>query len=206
MSRPNTKRHTDFTIISEWIGAGSSVLDLGCGRGVLLEHLRQTRQVRGVGVDNDFVKIQSCVKKGLSAYQGDAESFLSEFPDHFFDWVILSRTLQEMAQPGRVVAQSLRVGKALAVGFVNHGYWRNRLSLAFTGRPISNEVFPHAWQDDSPSNPVTVESFERFCSEAGYRIRERVYLRGDWRSPIQLWPNLLCGYAVYAIEQGKAEA
>ena len=71
---PHTKkRQVDFQIIAQWVRAGERVLDLGCGRGILLEYLRQTKSVNGVGVDNDFDKILSCVKRGVSAYQGDVQ-------------------------------------------------------------------------------------------------------------------------------------
>lgn len=202
MSR-HTKRHTDFQILSNWIDEGSRVLDLGCGRGVLLEYLHQTRQVKGIGVDTDLAKIQSCIKRGVSAYQGDAEAFLAEFPDNFFDWVILSRTLPELPCPGRVIAEALRVGRTLAVGFVNHGYWQNRLAFLRTGSRISNDVYPHAWQDETPSTPVTARIFEHFCREQSYSITRRVYLRGDWKTPLYALPNLRAGYAVYAVTRGN---
>lgn len=199
MSRATNKRQTDFQRISNWIEDGSRVLDLGCGRGILLEHLVQTKSVHGIGVDTDLSKMQSCIKRGLSAYQGDAERFLSQFPDNFFDWVVLSRTLQELNEPARVVGEALRVGRTLAVGFINHAYWRNRWALLRTGQHIVNEVFPLRWHEESPRNPVSVAGFEAFCKETGYKIRERIYLRGDWKRTLTRLPNLRAGYAVYAI-------
>ena len=41
----------DFAAIAAWIPQGSSVLDLGCGDGSLLRYLRETREVRGYGVE-----------------------------------------------------------------------------------------------------------------------------------------------------------
>jgi methionine biosynthesis protein MetW len=200
MSRPaDRKRQTDFQLITDWIEPGDRILDLGCGRGVLLEHLVRTRGVRGIGVDPDLAKIQSCLKRGLSAYQGDAEHFMAEIPDGFFDWVILSRTLQELEHPSRVVAEALRVGRCLAVGFINHAYWRNRWALSCTGDRIVNEVFPRRWHESAPSNPVSVAAFESFCDASGYKVRERIYLRGDWKTPLTRLPNIRAGYALYAL-------
>lgn len=201
MSRAAIKRQTDFQLISNWIEPGSRVLDLGCGRGILLEHLVQSKRVHAVGVDTDLTKIQSCVKRGLSAYQGDAEAFLAEIPDGFFDWVVLSRTLQELNRPARVVAEALRVGRTLAVGFINHAYWQNRWALFRTGEHVVNEVFPDAWEDESPRIAVTVAAFEAFCARQGYLVRERAYLAGDWKRRLHRLPNLRSGYAVYAISR-----
>ena len=41
--------------------------------------LKQKNQVYGVGVDIDFQKILSCIKRDVSAYQGDIKSFLNQF-------------------------------------------------------------------------------------------------------------------------------
>lgn len=199
--RPD-KRHVDLQIISEWIGAGSRVLDLGCGRGILLERLRQTRGVYGVGVDSEPAKVAGCVKRGVNVYQGDAEKVLAEFPDRFFDWVVLSRTIQELGNPARVIGEALRVGRRMAVGFVNFGFWENRVTIAREGHRIRNEVYPDPWEHSFPVNPVSIAEFERFCGEAGITLHHRVYLGADWQTEIHEDANLLAGYALYELGKG----
>lgn len=199
MSKRTHKRTVDMQVIADWIEPGSRVLDLGCGRGVLLEFLAQSKGIRGVGVDTSFSKVTACVRRGLSAYQGDMEAFLGSFPDGFFDHVLCSRTLQELAQPARVVHEALRVGRHLAVGFVNYGYWENRLSLALRGRRLKNEVYPSKWADSRPSNPISVTEFEQFCAESGIVQLRKVHLRGDWKTPCRFLPNLLSGYVLYEL-------
>jgi len=196
------KRDTDLQIISEWIEPRQRVLDLGCGRGVLIEHLQKTREVYGVGVDTDVAKIEACIKRGVSVYHGDATEILHQFPERFFDWVVLSRTIQEMHKPGELLRASLCVGRNLAVGFVNHGYWLNRIAMARTGTRVANEVFPQSWHDGTPYNPVTVHGFEAFCAAERFRIVHAVYLAGDWRTPITRLPNLRAGYALYHLAAG----
>src|SRR5512135_406701 len=41
----------DLDLIAHWIKPGSRVLDLGCGDGALLAHLRDARECRGYGVE-----------------------------------------------------------------------------------------------------------------------------------------------------------
>lgn len=199
MRRQHVKRETDLQIISDWIEPGNRVLDLGCGRGVLLEHLRNTKQTYGVGVDNDPAKVQSCIKRGVSVYQGEAEQMLAEFGDHAFDWVVLSRTLQDLERPAAVMEAALRVGKCLAVGFVNHAYWKNRYAIARTGSRLVNDVFPQTWDESTPSNPVTVAGFETFCRKQAWKLQRVTYLRGDWKRSCRAFPNLRAGYALYAV-------
>jgi len=199
--RTQVKRETDLQLISEWISPGSRVLDVGCGRGILLEHLANSKGVHGLGVDTNSEKVEACVKRGVSVYQGDAEALMSVFDEGHFDWVILSRTVQELDKPVRVIREALRVGRHLAIGFANYGYWLNRGHTLFTGQLPVNEVFPNPWYDDRPHNPVTVGGFEAFCEREGFRISHRTYLRGDWRTPLSVLPGWRAGYAVYALER-----
>lgn len=193
------KRTTDLEIISEWIEPGQRVLDLGCGRGILLEKLQQTKNIYGVGVDTDPAKVRSCVKRGVNVYHGDAENLMKEFPDGFFDWVVISRTVQELPKPADVLNESLRVGKHLAMGFVNYAYWKNRLAVIAGKIRVKNEVFPYEWEESSPHNPVSISGFEAYCDRAGFRRETTVYLHGDWKTHCNWLPNLRAGYAVYAI-------
>jgi methionine biosynthesis protein MetW len=197
MSLHAIKRTVDMQIIAEWVEPRSRVLDLGCGRGVLLDYLKQTKEVFPVGVDLDFDKISACVRRGLTAYQGDMTAFMRAFPAGHFDRVIFSRTLEELAAPGEVIAEALRVGRAVTVGFVNHGYWKNRLDAFWRGRKPRNPVYTTEWFESRPTNPASIADFEHFCAIKGIRIVRRAHLRGDWKSPCRLAPNCFAGYALY---------
>ncbi len=196
---PATKRTVDMQILADWIEPGARVLDLGCGRGVLLEFLAQTRRARAFGVDLDFGKISACVRRGLSAYQGEMLDYMRALPDGHFDHIICSRTLEEVPDPAAVIAEALRAGRAVTVGFANHGYWKNRYDTLLLGRKPRNPVYPDAWHESRPANPATLADFEDFCTASGYRVQRRAHLRGDWKTPCPLWPNLLAGYALYQL-------
>jgi methionine biosynthesis protein MetW len=197
MTRQIEKRTVDMQIIGDWVEPNTRVLDLGCGRGALLDYLVQTKKVSGVGVDLDFVRISACVRRGLSAYQGDMTSFMRSFPEKHFDRVICSRTVHELADPTSVILEALRVGRALTVGFVNHGFWKNRINTLVQGRKIRNEVYTTEWFESRPANPVTIADFEHFCAVKGIRISRYEHLSGDWHSPCRALPNLFAGYALY---------
>jgi methionine biosynthesis protein MetW len=197
MNPPPAKRTVDMRILADWVEPRSRVLELGCGRGALLDSLVQSKQILAVGVDLDFDQILACVRLDLSAYQGDMLEFMRAFPDRHFDRVICSRTLEEVADPAAVIAEALRVGRAVTVGFVNHGYWKNRLATLLHGRKPRNAVYTTEWFESRPSNPVGVADFEHFCAVKGYRITRRALLGGDWRTSCPFAPNLLAGYALY---------
>ncbi len=201
MSLKTSKRTVDLQIITDWVTPSSCVLDLGCGRGVLLQELAQQKSTRGIGVDLDLDKISACVKRGLSAYQGDMMTFMASFDDGYFDHVICSRTLEEVDEPARVIAEALRVGRSLTVGFANFGYWKNRFDNLVRGRKPRNAVYLTDWSESRPANPLTIADFEDFCQRQGYHISRHVHLRGDWKTPSRLRPNLLAGYAIYELRR-----
>jgi methionine biosynthesis protein MetW len=204
MSRVAEKRTVDMQIIAEWVEPGSKVLDLGCGRGALLEFLVQSKSAAALGVDLDFQRITACVARGLPAYQGDMMAFMREFPDQHFDRVICSRTVQELDAPRTVILEALRVGRALTVGFVNHGFWKNRVDALVRGRKVRNDVYTTEWFESRPANPVTIADFEHFCEVEGIHITRRAHLRGDWHTPCRLRPNLFAGYALYDLARSPA--
>ena len=61
----------DFAAIAAWIPNGATVLDLGCGDGSLLRYLKETREVRGYGVEIN----------GL--YDGPTQTVVRAFQRHF---------------------------------------------------------------------------------------------------------------------------
>jgi methionine biosynthesis protein MetW len=200
MSTGHNKRKTDQQIISDWIRPQSRVLDLGCGRGVLLEYLIQKSSIHGIGVDIDLEKVQSCVKRNIPVYMGSAEDLMEIYPDRYFDWVICSRTLQDLQNPAKVILEALRVGRHLAIGFVNQGYWLNRYTALKDGCLPQNEVFTHSWEDGNPFHLITINSFEAFCIKHKITICSRIYLRGDWERHLTFAPNLRAGYAIYNLK------
>lgn len=203
MSAIDRKRQTDFQIIARWVNQGERVLDLGCGRGVLLEYLRDKKSTYSVGVDIDFNKILGCVKRGVPAYQGDILSILETFEDNSFDRVIFSRTVEQLDKPGAILSEGLRVGQRVTVGFVNNGFWINRMSALIKGSRTVNEVYEKPWFESQPTNKFSVSEFEDFCKITGIKIDKHIYLCGNWRSKCYLFPNLMAGYAIYDLTSNR---
>jgi methionine biosynthesis protein MetW len=202
MQRRVEKRTVDMQVIGEWVRPQSRILDLGCGRGELMDYLVQAKQVSATGVDLDFGRISACVARGLSAYQGDMTQFMRAFPDRHFDRIICSRTVHELDDPAGVVLEALRVGSTVTVGFVNHGFWKNRLGTLFYGRKVRNDVYTTAWHESRPANPLTIADFEDFCRAKSIVVARRAHLLGDWRTPCRVLPNLFAGYALYDLARG----
>ncbi len=203
LRRTNKRRQIDFEIMAEWIEEGSRVLDLGCGRGILLRELMDRKRVYGVGVDSNPEKIASCVKRGVNAFQEDVLAAMKRFNGDSFDYVVLTRTLELIHEPGEVILRALSLGHSVLVGAVNRGYWRNRLCFMLRGRAIRNDVYPLLWEDSPLSNHLSVGELHGFVQRSGIEINRFEYLRGDWKTSCRFFPNLLAGYAIFELRQGR---
>ncbi len=128
----------DHQAISSWIEKGASVLDLGCGDGILLAILAKEKQIRAQGIELSDQSVHSCVAAGLNVFQQDIDSGLAEYADKSFDFVILNQTFQQVKKPNYVLAEALRVGKKVIVGFPNFCYITDRFQLFFKGKDAND--------------------------------------------------------------------
>ncbi len=184
----------DFAAIATWIPEGASVLDLGCGDGSLLRYLKDTRKVRGYGVEISDANIVACINNGMNVIQGDFDAGLSGFETQSFDFVILSQTLQATRHTEALVSEMLRVGREGIVSFPNFGHWKNRLQILSGNMPVSEEL-PYQWYDTPNVHLCTLHDFEAFCGRHQVRILDRrVMTRGN---EVGLLPNLLGAMAAY---------
>ncbi len=188
---------SDFAIIGEIIEPNSKVLDLGCGEGELLQWLAQNKNVDARGVEISPAKVRRAIGRGVSAYQGDIDEGLADYPDQAFDYVLLSQTLQETRSPLKVLREMLRVGRRVIVAFPNFGHWKVRLSMLFTGQAPKTELFPYEWFDSPNIHILSVRDFEKLAEREGMKIERRFFLAGSRK--ITVLPNLLAEVAVFLV-------
>jgi methionine biosynthesis protein MetW len=184
----------DFAAIAAWIPQGSSVLDLGCGDGSLLRYLRETREVRGYGVEISDAKVAACIANSVNVLQSDLESGIADFEDQSFDFVILSQTLQATRHTEALMKEIVRVGREGIVSFPNFGYWKNRLQVLFGNMPVSDEM-PYQWYDTPNVHLCTLDDFEIICDHLQIRILARHVMAGG--SDVLMMPKLRGSTAVY---------
>jgi len=197
--RTRLAERADLKAIAAWVRQGASVLDLGCGDGVLLKHLAQTRGVRGYGIEIEDAKVIACVANGVNVIQTDLERGLADFDSGSFDYVILSLTLQAVHRTEEIVSEMLRVGREAIVTFPNFGHWEARWQVLCGRMPVS-KTLPYQWYDTPNVHLFTIADFERFCRSHGIRVLERLVLREN--DVVRLLPNLRGSLAVYRIQRG----
>nr|VFK31266.1 MAG: methionine biosynthesis protein MetW [Candidatus Kentron sp. MB]VFK34784.1 MAG: methionine biosynthesis protein MetW [Candidatus Kentron sp. MB]VFK76946.1 MAG: methionine biosynthesis protein MetW [Candidatus Kentron sp. MB] len=191
----------DLAIISQWIVPSSRVLDLGCGDGALLIHLRDNFSVTGYGLEIDNQHITRCVSAGLNVIQSNLDEGLSDFESNAFDYVIMTQTLQAVRSPEWLVLEMLRVGREGIVTFPNFGHWSARMQVALQGKMPVSKTLPCPWYDTPNIHLCTVKDFEQLCKENGIHILQRAVVDVGHKENLfmQLFPNLLGEIAIYRL-------
>lgn len=187
---------SDLQIIADWIAPKSRVLDLGCGDGELMAHLKREKKVSGYGVEIDVDNVVKCVAAGVPVIQSDLETGLADFDDASFDHVILSQTLQAMRNTEEILIEMLRVARDAIVTFPNFGYWENRLQILQGHMPVS-ETIPYQWYNTPNIHWCMLGDFEALCAKNNIKVLERVVLNNGDR--VRFLPNLRGSLAIYRI-------
>jgi len=188
----------DLAQIASWIESNTRILDLGCGDGALLKHLRDSRNCTGYGIEIADASVLECVRREVNVIQADLESGLRMFADAMFDTVVLSQTLQAMHNVEAILREMVRVGRRGIVSFPNFGHWRHAVSLLAGHMPVTPDI-PYQWYDTPNIHLCTPKDFEVLAARLEMRITDRALLaRGE---PLSVLPNLRASVAVYRFER-----
>jgi methionine biosynthesis protein MetW len=194
---------SDLSLLTRWINEGERVLDLGCGDGALLAHLRQEKKVIGYGMEIDMQNILQCVARQVDVIHQDLNEGLSYIDDQSFDTVIMTQSLQQTKAPDKILQEMVRIGKRAIVTFPNFGHWTTRIYLGLRGKMPMSEVMPYRWYNTPNIHFCTFKDFEILCKEQNVRILKRTVVDNDhlenWK--IRLMPNILGEIALYHIEK-----
>ena len=195
----------EFKIISSLIEKNSKILDVGCGNGELMKYILEniSKNIRGLEISKK--NIQSCIEKGLTVIEGNAEVDLGQFPDKSFNHVILSQTLQAFLNPEKVLNELLRVGRKAIVTIPNFGHWKVRIDLLFKGTMPVTENLPNEWYNTPNLHMCTIKDFVTFCKKRKLKITKSISLSGTKISKIREknlnFKNLSSELGIFEIEK-----
>ncbi|MBN1124313.1 MAG: homoserine O-acetyltransferase [Sedimentisphaerales bacterium] len=195
----------DYELIESLIEPESKVLDVGCGDGELLVRLIRDKQIQAEGIELDQDMVVHCIGRGLPVIHRDIERGLGTYCQQCFDYAILSQTVQTVKDPALVFREMHRVAKKVIVSFPNFAHWMCRLQLLLGGRaPVTGQL-PFGWHNSPNIHFLSLQDFDEFCHQLGYRIEKKIPLGKRRSRPVRVLPNLLATQAVYVTCRKKID-
>jgi O-antigen chain-terminating methyltransferase len=141
------------------------VLDVGCGRGELLQLLRETGvEARGIDADADMVAYAR--GEGLDVEQADLVEHLEGLPDGSLGGIFMGQVVEHL--PPGVLVRALELAAAKLRG--------GGLLVAETINPLSPLALRHYFADLTHAQPLVPETLQLLARQSGFAATEIRYL------------------------------
>ncbi|MBT5262997.1 MAG: methyltransferase domain-containing protein [Candidatus Magasanikbacteria bacterium] len=190
------RRTGDAPVLSHWqkqradfvlglIKPNSTVLDIGCGDGAVLQYLKDNAGVYGIGADIDDKSVELVRSLGLEAIKMDVTDLnrLNELPE--VDYITGFEVIEHMPNPEQFIyllKEKAREGFIFSVP--NTGYYTHRLRMLFG-------MFPLQWIAH-PGEHLrfwTVRDVKFWVKSVGFEMKNLILYEG---LPIlnKIWPSM----------------
>lgn len=172
----NANGYGTHQAMAEFVAAGSTVLDVGCSSGYLLEYLERRKGCRCVGIEPDPSAARRASSLGFEVMCAPADEALGAIdPTRSFDFIVFGDVLEHMMEPLQVLRRSLpflTCGGAVVVSLPNVVSLRARLRLTCgVWRYEEMGIF-----DRTHLRFFTIRTGRELLSDAGLRIVQERYV------------------------------
>lgn len=174
-----------------------TVLDVGCGDGAFLEHVRERKPgLSLLGVDGSEAAISKLRAKGLD---GEVVKDLNT-PDlsrfHDVDVIVAMELIEHLPEPELLMAEFLKTrADVFHITIPNMGFIVSRLRLALGGRMPLTAIVYHIKEH---LRFWTVRDFHQWADHCGFEVVEfagQNGFAGLWR----VWPSLFARQMIYVL-------
>jgi methionine biosynthesis protein MetW len=175
-SNLETEDRVEYSYIINLVKPNSSVIDLGCGSGSLMQRLINEKNAKAYGIDISESAVDVCRKKGLNADKGEIDKQL-DIKDNSFDYAICNVTIQMVMYPEVLLKEMKRIAKYQIISFPNFAYYKNRIDLLIKGRMPKYSLFNHKWYNTGHIHQFSVKDFYQLVKDVeGLKIIERKFI------------------------------
>ncbi|MDP2364053.1 MAG: methionine biosynthesis protein MetW [Ignavibacteria bacterium] len=194
----------DYKYIVEMVDPNSTIVDLGCGNGALIQKLVSEKNVRAKGVELSDSGVKICLEKGLDVIQGRIDEPLS-YSDNEFDYSICNVTIQMVMYPEVLLKEMQRVSKYQIISFPNFAFYKNRIDILLNGRMPRNGLFGYNWYDTGHIHQLSIKDFISVINHVeGLEIVEKKSIKSG--NPvkdllIRIFPNLFEQIPVFLLRK-----
>jgi homoserine O-acetyltransferase len=182
----------ELAAVADLLEPGASVLDAGCGTGVLLASLA-ARGHRVAGIEADERAVVEAVGRGLDVIHAPVPDGLAAFGHAQFDVGVLSGQLERVSDVERTLQEALRVARRVVVTFDNAAWHGRRERLAKQGRAAED------WHAGPPRRSLSIADFESWAHARGLSLERLVGLDSESGREVPESPNQLADRAIAVI-------
>jgi methionine biosynthesis protein MetW len=167
-------------LILDFIEPNSTILDVGCGKGLLAKEIEKAKKVQIHGIDVSANAIVEFAEKG---FHGEVRNIDEEGLNlkSTYDYTLLVEVLEHLKWPHKVLIEACEHSrKGVIVTLPNSGYIRWRLQMLRGYAPRQSFTHLHFW---------SINDFDLFLKMLGLRV---VNFRSDLTGRINhAFDNLL---------------
>jgi len=148
-------------LISDWIEPGSTVLDVGCGEGLIAEKISRKKKVDFYGIDVSVHAISEFIKKGFKGEVRDIEAEGLNLKTRY-DYILFVEVLEHIKLPQKVLIEACeQARKGVIVTLPNSAFirWRSQMLRGYFPRQSFTHL--HFW---------SIDDFELFLKALDLRV------------------------------------
>lgn len=177
--------------ISKFIEPNSTILDIGCGNGAVIDYLSKNKNPKKIiGIDISKEAVEYVKKNGHEAYEIDISTdvFANFIKDKEFDYIIITEVLEHIQNPEILITTIKKhFTKSVFVSIPNSGFFIHRIRILFGKFPviaIVQHIKEHIrfW---------TMKDFIFWSNYHGYEVDNIMVTAGLNIKPLKFLENLL---------------